>query len=57
MNATLDKLNIATLIVLALVVLGIVQVLSNDLTYEQLLDYAGVPVGGLAIGRGIAAVK
>jgi hypothetical protein len=57
MNDLLEQLNVATLIVVALVLAGCVIAIVHPetLAYVDLLKYAGPLVGGLAVGRGIAA--
>lgn len=48
---------IATLVVLALVAIGGIQVITNDLSFEEFIRLIDVPVAGLAVGRGLAARK
>jgi len=54
---TLDTANVATIIVALLVFTGcVVCVLNPDtLSFSALLDNVGPMVGGLAVGRGLAA--
>lgn len=56
---TLDTANVATLIVAALVLCGVVIAIVHPetLSYKELLDDAGPMIGLLAVGRGLAASK
>jgi hypothetical protein len=47
--------SVATVLVLLYALLGGVQVVVDDLTFEAYLESMNIPVAGLAVGRGIAA--
>lgn len=53
--AAIPAVAVATILVLAYAVLGGVQVVVDNLTFEAYLKSMDVPLAGLAIGRGIAA--
>lgn len=48
-------LAIAVILVLAYAIVGAVQVLASDLTFEAYLHIMAVPLGGLAVGKGLFA--
>ena len=57
MQRALEVLPIATIVVLALTAVGCIQVVTDDLTFEELIRLLDVPLAGLAVGRGLAARK
>lgn len=48
-------LGIAALLVIAYAIIGAIQVVSTDLTFEAYLKLMDLPVAGLAIGKGLFA--
>lgn len=53
-NEQLNRIHVATLLVLALVVVGAVLVLNGNLEWSQFFKDVTTAAGLLAVGRGIA---
>jgi hypothetical protein len=57
MQNVLDTVAIATILVVGYAIVGAIQCLSGDISFEEYLRLMDVPVAGLAVGRGLAARK
>lgn len=57
MQHLLDTVAVATIIVGIYAIVGAVQCIAGDITFEEYIRLMDVPVAGLAVGRGLAARK
>jgi hypothetical protein len=51
----LDKINVATVCVLAVILLGVEQTIAGHIDFDTFFKYAAQALGLLAVGRGISA--